>query len=59
MFNFLKTLRELGYSGPIGLQCWGIGGDARDHLTESMKAWLDYSARLPVLPGRQATTNVH
>ncbi|MBC7362970.1 MAG: sugar phosphate isomerase/epimerase [Candidatus Aminicenantes bacterium] len=25
---FLKTLRDLGYKGPIDLQCYGIGGDA-------------------------------
>ena len=35
----LKTLRELGYTGPIGLQCYGIGGDAREHLVRSMAAW--------------------
>jgi sugar phosphate isomerase/epimerase len=37
--GFLRTLRELGYNGPIGLQCYGIGGDARDHLVRSMDAW--------------------
>jgi hypothetical protein len=25
--------------GEVGLQCWGIGGDARTHLEESMAAW--------------------
>ena len=35
----LDTLRELGYQGPVGLQCYGIPGDARDHLTKSMTAW--------------------
>jgi sugar phosphate isomerase/epimerase len=35
----LRTLRELGYTGPIGLQCYGITGDAREHLAESMAAW--------------------
>ncbi len=39
MAGFLKTLRESGYRGPIGLQCYGIPGDARDHLTRSMAAW--------------------
>lgn len=37
--GFLRTLRELGYRGPIGLQCYGIGGDAREHLARSMTAW--------------------
>jgi sugar phosphate isomerase/epimerase len=37
--GLLATLKELGYHGPIGLQCYGIGGDARDHLARSMAAW--------------------
>ena len=36
---FLKTLKELGYKGPIGLQCYGIGGDTKEHLARSMAAW--------------------
>ncbi len=36
---FLGTLRELGYKGPIGLQCYGIEGDTREHLARSMEAW--------------------
>ena len=39
MAAFLKTLKELGYKGPIGLQCFGIGGDTREHLARSMDAW--------------------
>ncbi|MDR3227957.1 MAG: TIM barrel protein [Puniceicoccales bacterium] len=35
----LKTLREIDYRGPIGLQCHGIGGDSRKHLTQSMNEW--------------------
>ncbi len=37
----LGMLRELEYPGPVGLQCWGIGGDARTHLAQSMRAWKD------------------
>ncbi len=37
----LDLLRDLGYRGPIGLQCYGIPGDARDHLTRSMAAWRE------------------
>jgi len=44
--KFLKTLKELGYRGPIGLQCFGIGGDARDHLARSMTAWRKLSENL-------------
>ncbi len=39
MAGLLKTLDELGYTGPVGLQCFGIGGDAREHLARSMAAW--------------------
>lgn len=42
--GFLRTLHDLGYRGPIGLQCYGIGGDAREHLARSMTAWRKLSA---------------
>ena len=41
--GLLKTLEELGYKGPIGLQCYGIGGDAGEHLARSMAAWQKLS----------------
>jgi sugar phosphate isomerase/epimerase len=44
--EFLKTLKELGYKGPIGLQCFGIGGDTRDHLAKSMAAWKSLKLNL-------------
>jgi sugar phosphate isomerase/epimerase len=44
--TFLATLKELGYKGPVGLQCYGIGGDAREHLARSMAAWKTLSAKL-------------
>lgn len=44
--QFLKTLKELGYKGPIGLQCYGIGGDTREHLARSMAAWHKLEANL-------------
>jgi sugar phosphate isomerase/epimerase len=42
----LKTLKELGYKGPIGLQCYGIGGDTREHLARSLAAWQKLSENL-------------
>jgi len=44
--GFLRALKESGYSGPIGLQCYGITGDAREHLARSMAAWRKLSAAL-------------
>jgi len=46
MFEFLKTLQKLNYSEPVALQCYGIGGDVRITLEDSMKAWKKYLARL-------------
>jgi sugar phosphate isomerase/epimerase len=42
----LKTLQQLGYQGPIGLQCFGIGGDAREHLARSLGQWRELSRQL-------------
>jgi sugar phosphate isomerase/epimerase len=37
--GFLEILRDAGYSGPIGFQGYGIGGDAYDNLKRTMGAW--------------------
>lgn len=37
--QLLATLSEAGYRGPVGLMCYGIPGDAREHLERSMNAW--------------------
>ncbi len=37
--KMLKTLREAGYQGPIGLQGYGIGGDVQQNLSRSITAW--------------------
>ena len=37
--SFLKTLRDSGYTGPIGFQGYGIGGDARENLKRTMSTW--------------------
>ncbi len=42
--TFLNHLRDIGYKGPIGLQCYGIGGDAREHLARSLAAWKKLAA---------------
>ncbi len=39
MYGFLKTLKELGYTGPIGLQGYGVKGDPSENLKRSMEAW--------------------
>jgi len=42
--ELLAMLREIGYRGPIGLQCYGIPGDAREHLQGSMNVWKAWKA---------------
>ncbi|MFT5524857.1 MAG: gluconolactonase [Pirellulaceae bacterium] len=37
--ELLKLLRDKGYQGVIGLQCYGIRDDSRQHLERSAKAW--------------------
>ncbi|MRR31215.1 sugar phosphate isomerase/epimerase [bacterium] len=39
MKQFLHTVQGMGFKGPVGLQCYGITGDTREHLEESLKAW--------------------
>ncbi len=46
MYGFLKTLEDAGYNGPIGLQGYGIGGDAHQNLARSILAWRQFSGRL-------------
>jgi sugar phosphate isomerase/epimerase len=44
--GLLRTLKELGYKGPICLQCFGIGGDVREHLARSMATWQELKKNL-------------
>ena len=46
VFAVLKTLRMLGYDGPIGLQCYNIKGDRRENLKRSMDAWRKFVKRM-------------
>lgn len=42
--EFLRAFRRLGFTGPVGLQCYGIKGDPRDNLRQSMAAWKRIAA---------------
>ena len=44
-YAFLKTLKEIGYAGPIGLQGYRIQGDPRENLAASMRAWRSFQSR--------------
>jgi len=43
--GFLREVRAAGYSGPVGLQCYGIAGDREENLRRSMAAWRRMAAR--------------
>ena len=57
-YDVTKLLRFLGktkYTGPIGLQHYGIGGDASENLKHSMSRWKKLSSELldgSVLPAQ-------
>jgi sugar phosphate isomerase/epimerase len=42
----LRQLKVVGYTGPVGLQCYNIKGDPRILLAGSMAAWRSMSAAL-------------
>ncbi len=46
VYGLLNILKEIGYRGPVGLQCWGIPGDVREHLGQSIAAWRAMNERL-------------
>jgi sugar phosphate isomerase/epimerase len=46
VYKLLKALNEMEYTNPIGLQCYGIKGDARDNLKRSITAWRDMTTGL-------------
>jgi len=36
--GFLKVLRQIGYAGPIGLQCYNLKGNPAENLKRSITA---------------------
>ncbi|MFV2069917.1 MAG: sugar phosphate isomerase/epimerase family protein [Pirellulales bacterium] len=46
IYGFLRTLKALGYRGPVGLMGYGMRVDARDPLSRSMTAWRELTDRL-------------
>ena len=43
--GLVKSLRELGYSGPIGFQGYGIAGDSREILRRTMERWRKINSK--------------
>ncbi len=40
--RLLAVLKEIGYTGPVGLMCYGIPDNTREHLERSMKTWKSW-----------------
>ena len=41
--TFLRTLRSVGYTGPVGFQGYNIKGEPREILTRSIAAWRKFN----------------
>jgi sugar phosphate isomerase/epimerase len=39
LVHYLKQLRDAGYKGPIGLQCYNVPGDIRTNLAANIATW--------------------
>jgi sugar phosphate isomerase/epimerase len=46
VYGFVKRFIDAGYTGPIGLQHYGIKGDSKENLRRSMAAWRAFSERM-------------
>jgi len=44
-FAFLKTFLDLGFNGPVGLQCYSIDQYKSVHLKKSRQTWYEYQQR--------------
>ncbi|MHB8903264.1 MAG: sugar phosphate isomerase/epimerase family protein [Thermoguttaceae bacterium] len=40
--QLLAVLKEIGYTGPVGLMCYGIPDNTREHLARSIKTWKSW-----------------
>jgi len=51
----LAAFRDMGYRGPVGLQCYAIEEDPRVHLRQSMGVWKKIKGRFinPETAGKQ------
>ena len=37
--ELMRELKRLGFDGAVGLQCFGVRGDAEENLRRSIQAW--------------------
>ena len=51
MTRVMRTLDEIGYKGPVNLQCFSINQPAARHLAASMKAWKELNSHAKPFSG--------
>ncbi|GAB2589733.1 sugar phosphate isomerase/epimerase family protein [Spirosoma areae] len=44
-YSFLKTFWDMGFQGPVGLQCYNIKQEKTVHLNQSVQTWQAYKKR--------------
>ncbi len=44
-YFFLKTFWDMGFQGPVGLQCYNIKQPKPVHLQKSLQTWQAYKKR--------------
>ncbi|MBP89723.1 MAG: hypothetical protein CMJ64_23960 [Planctomycetaceae bacterium] len=44
--RLMRALKKLNFAGPVGLQCYGVRGDNRTNLNNSIAAWKKILAEL-------------
>jgi len=44
--GLMAKLKRLGYTGPVGLQCYNVKGDKYENLKRSMATWRACSAKI-------------
>jgi sugar phosphate isomerase/epimerase len=40
--RLMQLLRDRGYKGPVGVMCYGIADDAKQHLSRSIQTWRSW-----------------
>ncbi|MBL7224224.1 MAG: hypothetical protein ISS72_10245 [Candidatus Brocadiae bacterium] len=48
LLGFLGTVKKVGYTGPVGLQCYSVPGASEAHLKRSMAVWQALTKKLGV-----------
>jgi sugar phosphate isomerase/epimerase len=48
VLKILRILKDNGYKGPVGLQCYDIKGDPSEFLKKSMGTWRNYIKELAI-----------